>query len=810
MSDNKKNSISSCHIVQMSQTIINSDKQPNFPDDFSSIPVLPTRNLVLFPGITMPLTLVREQAKKIAMLAKKEKRMIGLSCQRDSSEDNVTSAADLCEYGSLVEVLDVFELPDNTQAAVVRAIRKYRVLGDATSDGAVSSDIISISVQPIIQPNVRPGVAFDTLVGEIRNSVKEFRELGGEIDMSMAMTLDNLPKEDVINFVSTSFPLSVAQKIELLGIYRLPERGTRLLVMLNEKIEEVKLSNSFKEQARMEMERGHREAFMREEMDAIRRELYGDNDPSEELRRKAEALPLPDDVRQTVNRDLAQMARTNPSSPDFAVLSGYLETLLALPWGVSTELNNDFNYAEQILEGDHYGLRKVKERVLEQIAAIMNNPDGHAPILCLVGPPGVGKTSLGQSVARAMGRNYQRVSFGGLHDEAEIRGHRRTYIGAMPGRIIAAMKRAGSMNPVLLLDEVDKIGADYKGDPAAALLEVLDPEQNCHFHDNYLDVDFDLSKVLFIATANTLQTLSQPLLDRMEIIELSGYATEEKIEIARRHLVPRVLAANNIVQGAIRFPEQTIERIIDGYTSESGVRLLEKTLSKIVRKVVLENMRGGAMPEVIEPSALEHYLGRPTRIADRYEGNDIPGVVTGLAWTAAGGEILFIEAASVPGKDAKLSLTGNLGDVMKESATLALQYVRAHAVDLGVSPELLENNAIHVHVPAGAIPKDGPSAGVTMVTAIVSALTGRKVRHSVAMTGEITLRGRVTAIGGVKEKILAAKRAGITDILLPEENRKDVEEIEPSFLDGLSFHYFSTLAPLLDFALPGSHEVAKP
>lgn len=800
MSDNTKIS-PSCGILQVGQTVIDPTKQLPIPSDVGNLPVIPTRNLVLFPGITMPLNLVREQAREVAAMAKKEKRLIGLSCQKDGSVDEITSASELCEYGSLVEVLEIFDLPDKMQAAVVRAVCKYRLLGDGHASEGSAAGMMHIAVKPITQPRHRKDDAYAALTTEILNRVKEYKDNGGDLELNVVMSLDNLDRDDVINFISTSFPLSVPQKIELLSIYRLNARGERLLEMIGEKLEELRLANSFKEKARVEMERGHREAFMREEMEAIRKELYGDSDPSEELRMKAEKLPLPQDVRRSVERDLAQLSRTNPNSPDFAVLSGYLDTLLDLPWGISTDLNTDFSAAEEVMESDHYGLAKVKERILEQIAVIMNNPEGHAPILCLVGPPGVGKTSLGQSVAKAMGRKYHRVSLGGLHDEAEIRGHRRTYIGAMPGRVITALRKAGSMNPVLLLDEVDKIGSDYKGDPAAALLEVLDPEQNCRYHDNYLDVDFDLSKVLFIATANTLQTLSQPLLDRMEIIELSGYATEEKIEIARRHLIPRLLKSNNLAPESISFTDDALVEVIDGYTSESGVRLLEKALAKIVRKIILGRMRGKEVPAVIGKDEVTSLLGKRTRIPEIYEGNAIPGVVTGLAWTAAGGEILFIEAAVVPGKNGALSLTGNLGDVMKESATLALQYVRGHAVELGIDPSVFEDKAVHIHVPAGAIPKDGPSAGVTMVTAMVSALTGRKVRHSIAMTGEITLRGRVTAIGGVKEKILAAKRAGITHVLLPEENRRDVEEIEPAFIAGLDFSYYSNISDLLDFAL---------
>lgn len=797
MSDPKKLQ-PNCKIVSMNELRITPDRQLQLPD-VDDLPVLPARNLVIFPGVTIPLTLVRESSRRAAAMAKEAGMLIGLSCQKDADLSAVTGADDLCEYGTLVEVLDIIELPDDSRAAVLRARQKYRVLGNSLKPH--DDGILRVAVEPITEPAYRMTEQNAMLIGEIKSVAKEYDRRGGDIEPTFSLTLDSLGDQGVINYVSTAFPLTVEQKIRLLSVYRVPDRGKQLLGMLSSKMEQLALSNEFKERARQEMERGSREAFLREEMEAIRRDLYGDDDPAEKYRKQAAQLPLPEAVGKVMERELAQLSRTNPTSPDFAILSGYIETVLNLPWGKSTPDNTDFDKATLVLESDHYGLAKVKERILEQIALLMHNPKGHAPILCLVGPPGVGKTSLGQSVARAMGRRYQRVSLGGLHDEAEIRGHRRTYLGAMPGRIIDAVRRAESVNPVLLLDEIDKIGADYKGDPSAALLEVLDPEQNCHFHDNYVDVDFDLSDVLFIATANTLSTLSQPLLDRMEIIELSGYAIEEKLEIARRHLMPRVLEAHRLAPDDMRLADAVMRRLIEDYTSESGVRQLEKMLGKIARQIIMREQKGEAPAAEITAADLEKMLGKARYRRDRYEGNDLPGVVTGLAWTAVGGEILFIEAALIPGKDGKLSLTGNLGDVMKESATLAMQYVRSHAAELGIDATVFDNHTVHIHVPEGAVPKDGPSAGVTMTTAIVSALTGRKVRDHIAMTGEITLRGRVTAIGGVKEKVLAAKRAGITTVILPRDNEKDILEIEPAFLEGLEFHYFDRLADLLAFAL---------
>ena len=545
-----------------------------------------------------------------------------------------------------------------------------------------------------------------------------------------------------------------------------------------------------------------RNAFLHQQMNAIKEELYGDEDEeTATLRKRLKEAELPESVAKQMEKEVDRLTRMNPSTPDYSTLLTYIETVLDLPWNISTPLNEDFEKAESVLNSDHYGLEKVKDRILEQLAVLMNNPEGKAPILCLVGAPGVGKTSLGQSVAKALGRNYQRVSLGGLHDEAEIRGHHRTYIGAMPGRIMDSIRKAKSSNPVILLDEVDKIGTDFKGDPSAALLEVLDPEQNCRFHDNYIDVDFDLSNVLFIATANTLSTLSQPLLDRMEIIEISGYLVEEKMEIARRHLLPRVLAQHKIDIDRLKFSDDALRHIIENYTSESGVRQLEKSLSAVVRKTVLQKMQKKEIPEEIRPEHLHDYLGLPRHISDRYEGNEFPGVVTGLAWTAVGGEILFIEASLSKGKGEKLTLTGNLGDVMKESAIIALQYVKAHADELGIAQDMFETYNLHIHVPEGAIPKDGPSAGVTMATAIVSAFTRRKVMARLAMTGEITLRGKVLPVGGIKEKILAAKRAGITDIILSEENRRDIEDINERYLTGLVFHYVETVIDVIKQSL---------
>ena len=581
------------------------------------------------------------------------------------------------------------------------------------------------------------------------------------------------------------------------------ERAQLLLSHLAHSEEMAEIRAEVHRKARRNIDEQQRNAFLQHQFVVLREELYGDDDDCRVIEEKAKDIPFPEDVRRLFDKELEKLRRLNPQSPDYSVQYSYLQLLIDLPWGKFSELDADFPSAERVLDEDHYGLEKVKERILEQLAVMMNTPEGRSPIICLVGAPGVGKTSLGQSIAKALGRKYQRVSLGGLHDEAEIRGHRRTYIGAMPGRIIDAIKRAGTSNPVLLLDEIDKTGSDFKGDPSSALLEVLDPEQNNRFHDNYVDVDYDLSHVLFIATANTLSTIPRPLLDRMEIIDISGYLPEEKIEIARRHLIPRLAADNGFAEGEIRFSDEALAKIIESYTSESGVRMLEKEIAKVIRKIVLNKMRGKDFKLNVEADDLRDYLGVETFTPERYEVSDTPGVAIGLAWTAVGGEILFIESSFTQGKGEKLTITGNLGDVMKESAVIATQVVKARAENYGIEPESFENRQLHIHVPEGAIPKDGPSAGITMCVSILSALTGRPVRSRLAMTGEITLRGKVLPVGGIKEKILAAKRAGITDIILCADNRKNIEDIKPVYLSGLTFHYVTTIDEVFDFALGG-------
>lgn len=786
-----------CHILSFGRVNINTDEIDIAPD-LTSLPILATRNLVLFPGVTIPIALMRPNSRQIAKEANERKIPIGIVCQRDATADGNPSLKDLFEYGVIADVLQIIDLPDGEQTAIVHGRDKFKILGEGNI--ATIPEALNAKVQIVADRMPAKRAEFDVLMQNLRDLTEKLSHTDG--NEGMIFTVGNIENHaEFVNTTATNLRFDPAEKMKMLATNFVRRRAFLLYSILLRMSEQIEMANKIKERARIGLQEQNKNAFLVQQMNAIREELYGDEDREiEDLRKRLADCKAPEDVTASMTKEIERLAKTNPQTPDYTTLLTYIETVLDLPWDTVTELNTDFKKAEERLDSDHYGLEKVKDRILEQMAVMINNPEGKAPIICLVGAPGVGKTSLGVSIAAALGRNYQRVALGGLHDEAEIRGHRRTYIGAMPGRIITAVKRAKSKNPVILLDEIDKIGADFKGDPSAALLEVLDPEQNCHFHDNYIDLDFDLSEVLFIATANSLSTISQPLIDRMEVIELSGYLPQEKMEIARRHLIPRI-AERLKAPADVAVGEDALGGIIEDYTAESGVRQLEKQISAITRKVILRKMQKRNVPEVIHRGDLKEFLGLPIHRSDRYEGNSFAGVVTGLAWTAVGGEILFIEASLSKGKGEKLTLTGNLGDVMKESAMIALQYVKSHASQLGISQDAIESNNIHIHVPEGAIPKDGPSAGITMATAIVSALTGMKVRHGIAMTGEITLRGKVLPVGGIKEKILAAKRAGISEIILSEENRRDIEDINSRYVEGLKFHYVGTVLDVIRIAI---------
>ncbi len=765
--------------------------------------ILPTRNLVLFPNVTISISLRREISVRVAEKAYADLRPVGIVCQRDPENDSPRLSTGMFKYGVLADILKIIELPTGDKTILVRGREPFKIIGSNRKTNGISG---ALSAKVEFLKDELPEKDDHNFKLLIKNIKEKLSQISSNIADPLGHMLAGIVSTDdyemLINTVLTNFPCEIERKVKLLAERSLNKRALGLLSVLLEKEQEMNISLDIMRKAKVDMDEEQRRAFLHQQMVTIQEQLYGDasNDIADFEERLGKA-DIPEAALTTFIKELNKLRRLNPNNPDYSVAFSYLETALEVPWNEQDLLNTDYVSAQSILDSEHYGLEKVKERILEQVAVLMHDPDGKAPILCLVGPPGVGKTSLGQSIAKALGRSFARVSLGGLHDESEIRGHRRTYIGAMPGRIIEAMIRAKKVNPVIVLDEVDKVGQDYKGDPAAALLEVLDPEQNCHFHDNYLDVDYDLSKVIFIATANTLSSVPQPLIDRMEVIDISGYLAEEKMEIANRHLLPRIFKDLKIEDGAFSVADEALRAIIDRYTNESGVRQLEKVLSKLARKYILALMSKKEFPKKIETSDLHGILGMAPYDKEVYEDNNFAGVVTGLAWTQTGGEILLVESSLTPGKGDKLTLTGNLGDVMKESATIALQWVKANAARLGINNSLFEKYDLHLHFPEGAIPKDGPSAGITIATSIVSSFLQRRVRERLAMTGEITLRGKVLPVGGIKEKILAAKRAGITDIILSAENRKNIDDISAAYVEGLTFHYFEKVIDVIEFAV---------
>ena len=770
------------------------------------VPVLPLRNMVMFPHVVMPITIGRASSLKLVNTAFRKKQPIALVCQLKADTEE-PGYQDLYHVGIVARVLRVFEIPGGNTTAIMQS-----------AGPKVHLDSI-VRTQPYLKGMVSPieeeevdehSDEFKALMESCKELSNKFIEKSERMGPDTAFAIKNLDHPTIfVNFVCTNFPFTPEEKVQLLRYDNLKDRMYRLIQILNREVRLAEIKHAIQVRTREDIDRQQRDYFLHQQIKNIQEEL-GDGQESEveELRKKGLWKLWPKEVADTFEKELAKLERINPQAPDYSVQLTYLQTMLALPWGIYTEDNLSITNAERTLNKDHYGLEKVKERILEHLAVLKLKGDMKSPIVCLYGPPGVGKTSLGRSIAAALKRKYVRMSLGGVHDEAEIRGHRKTYIGAMPGRIVKSLIKAEASNPVIILDEIDKLGSDHRGDPSSAMLEVLDPEQNHTFHDNYLDVDYDLSKVMFIATANNLGTIPPALLDRMELIEVSGYITEEKVEIARKHLVPKELENNGLRKEYVKFSKSALEYIVENYTRESGVRELEKKINKVMRKIALEFARDGyELVHDIKPADVRRYLGAPEYSRDKYQGNEYAGVVTGLAWTAVGGEILFVETSLSKGKGGKLTLTGNLGDVMKESAMLALEYLKAHTFLLGVSEEIFDNWNIHIHVPEGAIPKDGPSAGITRVTALASALTQRKVKENLAMTGEITLRGKVLPVGGIKEKILAAKRAGIKEIILCEENRKNIEEIQPVYLKGLTFHYVSDIKEVLNLAL--THEKVK-
>ena len=763
------------------------------------LPILPLRNMVLFPGVFMPVSVGRKSSLKLVREAEKKNSYIAVVCQK-VAETETPLFEDLHTIGTVAKIVRVLEMPDQTTTVILQGSKRME-LKEITDTTPYLKGRIATLNEELPEKNDKE---FHALVEACKDLTVRYIKSSDMFPQDSAFAIKNITNPMfLVDFICTNLPLKKDEKIELLRIDSLRARTYRLLEILNREVQLAEIKESIQMRAREDIDQQQREYFLQQQIKTIQDELGGGGQEQEieEMRKKAETIKWNDEVKATFLKEVDKLERTHPQSPDYSVQLNYLQTMLSLPWGIYTTDNLSLVNAEKTLNKDHYGLEKVKERILEHLAVLKLKGDMKSPIICLYGPPGVGKTSVGLSIAAALKRKYIRMSLGGVHDEAEIRGHRKTYIGAMPGRIIKSLIKAEASNPVIILDEIDKLSSDRQGDPASAMLEVLDPEQNNSFHDNYIDLDYDLSKVMFIATANNLGTIPTPLLDRMELIEVSGYITEEKIEIARRHLIPKEMEATGLKREHVKFTKPAIEYIIENYTRESGVRELEKKISKVMRKIALEiasNEFTGT--HELKPKDIEKFLGAQEYSRDKYQGNEYAGVVTGLAWTAVGGEILFVETSLSRGKG-QLTLTGNLGSVMKESAMLALEYLKAHSHLLDLPEGIFDNWNIHIHVPEGAIPKDGPSAGITMVTSLASALTQRKVKANLAMTGEITLRGKVLPVGGIREKILAAKRAGIKDIILCEENRKDINEIQPMYLTGMTFHYVKDIKEVLRLAL---------
>ncbi|HTD99958.1 MAG TPA: endopeptidase La [Mucilaginibacter sp.] len=759
--------------------------------------ILPLRNTVLFPGVVIPITVGRDKSIKLIRDANKGKRIIGVVAQQDVAIEDPTFSQ-LNKIGTVALIIKMLQMPDGNTTVILQGKKRFVLKEEVQSE-----PYIKAIIEPFKEIKPKEDKEFKAMVSSIKDMAMSIIQFSPNIPSEAGIAIRNIESSSfLINFISSNMNADMAAKQNLLEVANLRERTKLVLEHLTLDLQMLELKNQIQSKVRVDLDKQQRDYFLNQQLKTIQEELGGNSPDLEidDLRIRATKKKWSAEVKGHFNKELEKLVRTNPAAADYSVQINYLELLLELPWSEFTKDNFDLKRAQKVLDKDHFGLDKVKQRIIEYLAVLKLKHNMKAPILCLVGPPGVGKTSLGKSIAKALGRRYVRMALGGIRDEAEIRGHRKTYIGAMPGRIIQAIKKAGAANPVFILDEIDKVGNDYRGDPSSALLEVLDPEQNSTFYDHYVEVDFDLSNVMFIATANSLSSIQPALLDRMEILEVNGYTIEEKIEIAKQHLVPKQREAHGLKTKDVTLKNDVLEKLVEDYTRESGVRALEKKIGSVIRGVAKNIAMEEPHTPLVTKKDVERILGAPIYDKDLYEGNEVAGVVTGLAWTSVGGDILFIEASLSPGKG-RLTLTGNLGDVMKESTSIALAYLRAHAKDFDINPKLFDQWDVHVHVPAGATPKDGPSAGITMLTALTSAFTQRKVKPNLAMTGEITLRGRVLPVGGIKEKILAAKRANIKEIILCKSNQKDILEIKEDYIKDLKFHYITDMREVINLAL---------
>jgi|TARA_R110002020_G_scaffold4110_4_gene18323 ATP-dependent Lon protease len=764
----------------------------------TTLPILPLRNTVLFPGVVIPITAGRDKSIKLINETNKNGKVIGVVSQKDEGKEN-PSLADINTIGTVAQILRVLKMPDGNTTVIIQGKKRFEVSEVMTTEPYMTATIREVDEARPAKENAE----FKEIISSIKELALTIIKDSPNIPSEAAFAIKNIESSSfLINFVSSNLNIPVEEKQKLLEINDLKERALETLRFMNLELQKLSLRNDIQSKVESDISQQQREYFLHQQMKTIQEELGGNSNEAEieEMRTKAKKKKWKDAVQKHFDKEITKLQRMNPQVAEFSIQKNYLDLMLELPWEEFSKDKFDLKRAKKILDRDHYGLDDVKKRIIEYLAVLKLRNDMKSPILCLYGPPGVGKTSLGKSIAEALGREYVRMSLGGLRDEAEIRGHRKTYIGAMPGRIIKSLKKAGTSNPVFVLDEIDKLSVGSQGDPSSAMLEVLDPEQNSEFYDNFLELGYDLSKVMFIATSNSLSTIQPALRDRMEIINVTGYTIEEKVEIAKKHLLPKQLKEHGLTKEHLQIGKPQLEKIVEGYTRESGVRGLEKQIAKMVRHAAMNIAMEEEYTVKVTNDTVIEALGAPKLERNKYENNDVAGVVTGLAWTRVGGDILFIESTLSKGKG-QLNMTGNLGKVMKESATIALEYIKSNAEKLGLSPEIFDKYNIHIHVPEGATPKDGPSAGITMLTSLVSLFTQRKVKKSIAMTGEITLRGKVLPVGGIKEKILAAKRARIKEILLCEDNKRDIDEIKPEYLKGLTFHYVKDMSDVLELAL---------